>query len=413
MTLQEDNIEQTPLDSTSDDINVNHKEGSIEKNKKIFVFKIVILVVSLVLTIVLIEGSFYFLKVFGEKNLKEKCEDFDVQAFIDSRGYSLENNFYEPNSEIDHCGPEWKYTYHINELGLRETGKELGEGDPLAIGDSFTFGFGVEDNESFSSLLGMHNAGMWGDPFDVQIESFKRNVEILKPNVVVWSFYPSHIITMMPGEWSDFCPGDRIYARSDDRRDKFLRLITKNLFPYVEKSAFGSYLLKRSNIVDVKVNSDGIEVSKNCYETKEILLYDRNLKNNSYTSQPEVNKSYQPDRDKVYDQIREYINEAKVIADQNDIEMYFVVIPSRLSLKLKEGKYSVNYKDAVIDADLPANTLRDIVINAGYSEDRFINLSEYFLVAKNWEGYYFVKDAHWNVRGHKFVSEVLKDRISL
>ncbi len=382
-------------------------------NKKPAIFKFVLLFASITLTLFLADLVFFNMDAVSTRKFNEKCKVSDNNDFANSRGYSLVNNFYEPLSQVHHCHDEWNYTYHINELGFRDSGRKLPEGAPLAIGDSFTFGFGVEDNESFPAILNMHNAGMWGNPFDVQLNSLRRSVELVKPKVVVWGFYPSHIITMMPGEWAKACPGDKSYFTDNSFGSKTLRWLVRNiLIPVSNKSAFAKYVKKNLDITRTEADSNGIYVYKNCYSTKEIILYDKNIANNHYTSYPEINKTFQSDRDEIYKQIGEYISEAKSIADDKGIEMYFVIIPSRLNLKLNQGKYKVNYEDSDIDPDLPLNTFKDIITSAGFKEDKIIDLSEYFLKQDSWEKYYFVKDAHWNKLGHMFVAKIIEERIN-
>lgn len=82
-----------------------------------------------------------------------------------SRGYSLEHAQYEPSTEVRHCQNEFNYTYHINTKGLRQQNLYREHPKILAIGDSFTFGFGVSDTQTFPALLGAYNVGMWGNPF--------------------------------------------------------------------------------------------------------------------------------------------------------------------------------------------------------------------------------------------------------
>jgi hypothetical protein len=106
-------------------------------------------------------GEFMASQWLSLGNIASVCPNWQVDDFARSRGFSLENAFYEPMSSIDHCQPELKYTYHIDQSGFRNSPLLRTNPTILAVGDSFTFGFGVKDEEAFPALVGAHNAGMW------------------------------------------------------------------------------------------------------------------------------------------------------------------------------------------------------------------------------------------------------------
>ncbi len=390
---------------------INSENPKKSSSKSIF-GKISILIITILVTWFISETIFYNINATKDNLMKEKCGDVEQNTLISSFGYSLVYNSYPQNSYVVHCGPEWEYIYHIDQYGLRKTSIDSEVGRPLAVGDSFTFGFGVNDNESFPALLNMNNAGIWGGPFDVQLAAFKRDVELLSPKKVVWSFYPSHIVTMMPGEWSKNCPGDKSYFSDNSPISSLLRpLVESTVVPLIEHSSFGTYLKARANVVRVESDNKGVRVYKNCYETKEIILYDKNISNNKYTSFDDVNKTFQPDRDAVYEKLKQVLIEAKKISDEKGIDMYFVVIPSRLNLKIKEDSYKAPYEGSDIDGDLPLNTFKNAIISAGYEESHIINLSEDFMNESDWQKFYYIKDAHWNKLGHEFVSKIIQNKV--
>jgi hypothetical protein len=64
---------------------------------------------------------------------------------------------YTPGAAVHYRNPEFDVRVRVNRLGFR--GPELGERTPatkriLALGDSFTFGWGVEDDEAWPAVLG-------------------------------------------------------------------------------------------------------------------------------------------------------------------------------------------------------------------------------------------------------------------
>lgn len=377
--------------------------------------KLALIFLSVTLSIFGIESYFKHIFKQNERKQRDHCVTFNSDKFANSRGFSLEHGYYQPLDVVVHCNPEWLYTYHIDELGLRATSNSVtSKKSVLAVGDSFTFGFGVEDNQSFPALLNAYNAGMWGNPFDIQFMSLQRNIELLKPSIVVWSLYPSHVVTMMPNEWSDRCPGSRVYATNNSFISVIGKELTKNyLLPISEKSFFVKAMLKRGNIKKVSVESTGIEVKKDCYATKEILLYDRNLSSNNYTDNAPDNRTFLSDRDAVYSKISGYLTSAYALSKKYNVDFYFVIIPSRMNLKLYDGSFKTTTENRVLDPKLPSMTFEKLIVDAGFEKKHILDLASSFIKAGYWQEYYFEKDAHWNVKGHQFVADILKTELDL
>ncbi|MEK7570695.1 MAG: hypothetical protein AAB553_00335 [Patescibacteria group bacterium] len=367
--------------------------------KKIFIFRLLIVSITLVISLVAADYILGKYVMWDSHKIDSICKDFAMDKFAESRGFSLVNAFYKPFDRVTHCGLEFNYTYHIDKNGFRYDKDDKKRKNILTIGDSFTFGFGVKDNENFASLLHAYNAGMWGNPFDVQFASLKRNIPLIKPKVIIWGIYPSHIVTMMPHEWSDWCPGDMKYPINAPH----------SVISGFDNSGIASYLKKNTSLKSIESKDNALYILKNCYMTKEVLLYDENLGGNRYTYNEAVNKTFLKDRDRVYRQLQSYMIQAKKIADKNDAKLYFVLIPSRMQLRLQEGSYSVTYPESKINANLPTETITKMIVKAGYEKDSIIDLGTAFSGQPEWREYYFVTDAHWNAKGHKFVAERIKN----
>jgi hypothetical protein len=90
-------------------------------------------------------------------------------------GYKL-----RPNWETVHASNDFQVSVHTNNLGLR--GKDIQEKKPnsiiriLVLGDSFTFGYGVENNEAFPAQLEM-----------LLSNHLNRRVEVINSGVPGWS----------------------------------------------------------------------------------------------------------------------------------------------------------------------------------------------------------------------------------
>lgn len=91
-------------------------------------------------------------------------------------GYTL-----RPSWQAVHEHDDYRVTVHTNELGLRGgpavAEKAAGVYRVLVLGDSFAFGFGVEDDETFSALL----------QEELPVPAGFERVEVLNAGVAGWS----------------------------------------------------------------------------------------------------------------------------------------------------------------------------------------------------------------------------------
>jgi len=84
------------------------------------------------------------LEVFLQLNPIESCKQSD--ALID--------HSYAPNCEAQFKSSEWSTNVKINSYGLRdEEPNSNAELKILVLGDSFTWGYGVEHNETYTELM--------------------------------------------------------------------------------------------------------------------------------------------------------------------------------------------------------------------------------------------------------------------
>ena len=106
---------------------------------------------------------------------------------------------FPPNSEQSFETCDFKYTAHINSLGLRD--REIGPKKPgtfriVAIGDSFTYGWGVELEQAWIKQLEQNllkagydveviNCGKPGTGPPFFAEMAEKAIPILQPDLVI------------------------------------------------------------------------------------------------------------------------------------------------------------------------------------------------------------------------------------
>jgi hypothetical protein len=110
---------------------------------------------------------------------------------------------YRPDVNFSYTSPEFTMRVRTNDEGLRG-GPPAGPDDAptiLFIGDAFTFGWGVAEEQRFSDLIGhglgrpvrIVNAGHWMYSFDQQLVLMKELIARHRPRVVVQDFYWMYI----------------------------------------------------------------------------------------------------------------------------------------------------------------------------------------------------------------------------
>jgi len=147
---------------------------------------------------------------------------------------SLDDDTLAPNLDVVHSASEFSASIHTNALGYRRMSKESREPDFLFLGDSFTFGHGVSDDEVFpevfckargSTCLNLGRSGT--DTFD-QVKILRHGIEArqLRPKTV--------ILTMLAACWLGVAGndlGDNLMRHRGDAGSEAWLLMRADLLP--------------------------------------------------------------------------------------------------------------------------------------------------------------------------------------
>jgi hypothetical protein len=129
---------------------------------------------------------------------------------------------YRPDISLSYKAPEFDMQIRTNADGLR--GGPVSPSDDIAtilvIGDSFTFGWGVTEDQRYSEVIGrliaqavpgtqvrIINAGYWMYTFDQQLVLMKQLIARYHPKVVVQDFYWMHIRTLFGHQYERAADG--------------------------------------------------------------------------------------------------------------------------------------------------------------------------------------------------------------
>lgn len=129
--------------------------------------------------------------------------------YIDSAEYPIE--FPENSRLVNAQGNRWEFIYNTNELGRRgpyhSSADNYDTTNVVVLGDSFTFGIGVNDEETYtqtmSEQLGREyaviNGGMGGWGIDSEIKWFYKVGASYKPKYVVLQFTMNDVFARYSG----------------------------------------------------------------------------------------------------------------------------------------------------------------------------------------------------------------------
>lgn len=214
----------------------------------------------------------------------------------------------KPNSIAPHkhIAQDFSVTVNTNEFGFRKIPFSPEKQNALVLGDSFAFGFGVEDQETFPAYLAHHvpgynifNAGYTsGMSLDTQYRYLKKHHRHLRPSLVIVQFFAGNDFSdIQSNRWTE------------DGRGLPDRIIT----PYYVDAH--SRLSRKHGGLPVKVAS---LLRTNSYFFN--FLWNR-LHLNKYTNK------LQPVRKATIEKTRHIINELHIMSLENNFKLFFVFVP--------------------------------------------------------------------------------------
>ncbi|WP_417336327.1 hypothetical protein [Halobacteriovorax marinus] len=313
--------------------------------------------------------------------LKQKpinsCHSLDIER-IKNFNYSTKFKKYEPEKVMPICNnSDFKIFSKSNKDGYLGYSKKHQE-PILVFGDSFAYGYGIQQDNTISAKLGAYNAGLWGKSFDDHSLVFQEVTMKHHFKKAVWFIYAPHLISISPPGW-----------KTKNNINKKEKPFLYSLIAFFNTTEVSSLLLKTL----------GVGWNRTDYYTPEWSLFNKDS-----------------DRAKTgYKKFTESLLEIKTHALKKSIELYFLIIPSKNELRLLTGEpvpfFNIGKQ---LDANLPKKNLSSIILDMGFPKSSIIEVRDILKNGdedlKNWEQYYFSNDAHINEKGSTLVSQFL-DRI--
>ena len=292
---------------------------------------------------------------------------------------------------------EFRVTTRINERGFRDD--SYAEGSPessfriLALGDSFTYGYGVEHDETYLELL---EVALNAPP------TASRDYRVY--NVAVPGYSLREYSTFLKTSWVEFDPDLIIIGiGSNDHTDSVL--------PHPKYDVADGYLVSYKGNGDQDSNNTDpvlrvkIFLYKHFYvyrllpETKRRVTDNREARRFEGQIESKVEEAWR--------QASGYLDQILEVAQQNSIPLVLIYIPHRSQV----------HPGLRVDFHIDTRLFDDFDQRIEeYSADRsvlYVNtLPEFVEQANRGETLYFVQtDAHWNVNGHRAAANMIYDAL--
>lgn len=303
----------------------------------------------------------------------------------------------------------------INALGFRES-SEISDAQIMALGDSFTFGWGVEESESWPELLG-HKLERTVYNLGVHDASPKQELELLKylleqqggkilMDTLLWMIY----------EGNDL---EDDYSEVVVRRDKpvavpiFKGTLIESIEGLVKTIHNQSFItrLRRGQVswnkADKKTsespfNVDGVNLVYPLYNSEQL---GPRLFSQYYVDLAGMPASYVETHwnrqalENVFDEMR-------TLAKSYNFHVAVIFAPSAARL---HGPYFKNFP-AISSRPYFLELVRDLAASAGFA---FVDLYDLMKPYASTELLYFRDDDHFNQRGHELAAEMIERQLFL
>jgi lysophospholipase L1-like esterase len=310
----------------------------------------------------------------------------------------------KPNIEGVHVQKEWKTQIRINSKGLRDQDydykKPEGINRIVVLGDSFTWGYGVEEYERFTEVLEdtllencqVINTGVCGYGNDQQLLFLKNEGVKYNPDLVVVAFFVGNDILNNLGNINK-----PLFVLNED-----IKLILTNV-PVPRKGEDNDDNVKEIVTVFLSFNRFMAHHSHAYVFIADRIVSSPNLLN-LFKKIGIVDVSLMTSRSYGFYGFNHYnwnltkaiLREIDAVAKTNNAKTMIVIIPTRI---LVNKNWDSEINGALVDFGKENN----IAVL-----DLFPEFREH---AKNGEQLYFKMDGHWNANGHKLAAELIYDKL--
>jgi len=301
---------------------------------------------------------------------------------------------FEPDRVFDIVHEEYQHKVEIDEFGGRKLGvvKSFATNTLPFVGDSFTFGLGVKESETFAALLQPQferrivNLGIPGSALHGHLRQVRHQFETLgRPEVIIFFVYLGNDLhdVMLSGQAKEKVvkpdsPDQKPAPPKKSTLQKLNELTLvwpfRNLYSvqFTKKTLMG-WMSKSSNNVDAKVNSMTVSLEED---------YHRHFTNR--------------------------LDELVALQRELGFRSVFVLIPHKFQVYPEERNAIADYyglKSSDLDVDLPNRILNQSLVDRDFP---VIDATP-VLSTEPEVGYYYRYDDHMTPLGHRKFADGISD----
>lgn len=298
---------------------------------------------------------------------------------------------FHPNSQFDVAHYEYHHKVNIDELGGRVSATVLDKKDQEIIpflGDSICFGLGVEDEQTYVSLLNqkskhrLTNLAVPGSSLPVYLNIIERRHQKLgAPHLYVFNFFIGNDLSDIVTDYKK--------KSEPDLMEQWLRTINR--------AVFHNHVLNQLYVTQF-------------IRAKLLLIY------NSYQRDSGKQELMDPLFFVIQKNKKEYLNQAEKYLDMElkrldhlsktlGFSAFFILLPHRDQvsdelLKLNAQHYGINPND--LDVTLPNEMVKKKLVSYGIP---CVDVLE--CLRKKHQSLYYVQDGHFLPVGHEAVRDCI------
>ena len=331
-----------------------------------------------------------------------------VQFYYDSK---LGGMIPVPNQKGFKSHPhDYYYEYQNNEIGMRDTRQlESYKKYPykiLAIGDSFTYGWGVNDDETFCKLLekkinkdsvAVLNAGASGSGTDYALSFFQVRGSELYPKVVLYFYYENDFV--------------------DNSENRYYTIKKDSIVSTAINKSANLNAIQKNKLADSKIYNWFASHSHlfNMIRTQVGIMWNKKVKQENQNQQATIQRSTSDNQSviPISDQgIPKTIEISKIENNQfyptyvylkalaKNVEksggkFYTFFIPSNKSIIEYQNSGTMSHEKVIVDFckanNIKVYSFKDVIMK---HKDPF-------------KAFYFPTDLHWNKDGNELAADYL------
>ena len=356
--------------------------------KKICFYAILIILIGF-LALVLAEGSLRVLVDYLPESVKLRIHWLELgEQGLKSIPHSYTGFTYPPNSTNQFKRGDLNFTFSTDSKGFRNKDPWPRKADIVIVGDSLGFGYGVDDEQSWSTLVSrkfsaikLINLALIGSG----PEQYKRVLETfgmeLEPKLVIFALFPDNDF------WDALKFDDWLKRGARGNYDAF-RLLGREAF--TQRRGIKDIIKKTYLYITLKEVYSSIR--RRQYLKGKILTFNDGSRMQIVPGQLENQKRMIRRDCRGYKLVIKALSETKMICQDNETAMFVLIFPSKESV----------YSQLKSDEDI----LKTLKIDLKKLDIEYLDLTVSFKeAAKKGLRLFYEIDGHPNHEGYKIVAE--------